>query len=121
VQSQLLTPYGLRTLDPSSSNYKPKYTGPQQQRDEAYHQGTVWPYLIGPFVESYLKVHKFSNESKKQAAEFILPLLQHLNEDGCLGTVAEIFDADAPHEPKGCFAQAWSVAELIRAYLLINT
>ncbi len=121
VQSQLLTPYGLRTLDPSSSNYKPKYTGPQQQHDEAYHQGTVWPYLIGPFVESYLKVHKFSNESKKQAAEFILPLLQHLNEDGCLGTVAEIFDADAPHEPKGCFAQAWSVAELIRAYLLINT
>ena len=121
VQSQLLTPYGLRTLDPPSSNYKPKYTGPQKQRDEAYHQGTVWPYLIGPFVESYLKVHQFSKESKKRSAEFILPLLQHLNEDGCLGSISEIFDADAPHEPKGCFAQAWSVAELIRAYLLINT
>jgi len=121
VQSQLLTPYGLRTLDRSSTNYKPKYTGPQRLRDEAYHQGTVWPYLIGPFIESYLKIHKFSKESKKQAAEFILPLLQHLNEDGCLGSVSEIFDADAPHEPKGCFAQAWSVAELIRAYLLINS
>jgi predicted glycogen debranching enzyme len=121
IQSQLLTPYGLRTLDRSSDNYKPKYTGPQRLRDEAYHQGTVWPFLIGPFIESYLKVHEFSKESKKQASEFILPLLRHLNEDGCLGSISEIFDADPPHEPKGCFAQAWSVAELISAYLLINS
>jgi len=97
VQNQLLTPYGLRTLNVQDSRYKGVYTGPQQQRDEAYHQGTVWPYLMGPFVESYLKV----------------------NEDGCLGSVSEIFDGDAPHKPKGCFAQAWSVAELIRAYQLI--
>jgi predicted glycogen debranching enzyme len=121
VQNNLLTPYGLRTLDPSSEQYKPKYTGPQRERDEAYHQGTVWPYLIGPFIEAYLKVNQFSRESKKQASEFIQPLLQHLDDDACLGSVSEIFDADPPHEPKGCFAQAWSVAEMIRAYLLINS
>jgi len=121
VLDKLLTPYGLRTLDPSSEQYKPKYTGPQRDRDEAYHQGTVWPYLIGPFIEAYLKINQFSLESKKQASEFIQPLLRHLEEYGCLGSVSEIFDADPPHEPKGCFAQAWSVAELIRAYLLINS
>jgi glycogen debranching enzyme len=121
VLDKLLTPYGLRTLDPSSGHYKPKYTGPQRDRDEAYHQGTVWPYLIGPFIEAYLKINQFSQESKKQASEFIQPLLRHLEEDGCLGNVSEIFDADPPHEPKGCFAQAWSVAELLRSYLLINS
>ena len=121
VQNQLLTPYGLRTLNVQDSRYKGVYTGPQQQRDEAYHQGTVWPYLIGPFVESYLKVNGFSRKSKKKAAEFIQPLLKHLTEDACLGSVSEIFDGDAPHNPKGCIAQAWSVAELIRAYQLINS
>ena len=121
VQKRLLTPYGLRTLDPSSEQYKAKYTGPQRERDEAYHQGTVWAYLIGPFVESYLKVNQFSPDSKKKAAEFIRPLLRHLNDDSCLGSVSEIFDAEPPHHPKGCFAQAWSVAELIRAYILINS
>lgn len=120
VQSELLTPYGLRTLNVQDSRYKGIYTGPQQQRDEAYHQGTVWPYLMGPFVESFLKVNGFSRKSKKKAAEFIQPLLKHLTEDGCLGSVSEIFDGDAPHQPKGCIAQAWSVAELIRAYQLIN-
>ena len=121
VHKHLLTPYGLRTLDPASDHYKAEYTGPQRQRDEAYHQGTVWPYLIGPFVESYLKVHHFSPDSKQKAAEFIQPLLRHLNEEACLGSVSEISDADPPQNPKGCFAQAWSVAELIRAYLLINS
>ena len=121
VQNQLVTPYGLRTLSPAAASYKGKYTGPQPQRDAAYHQGTVWPYLIGPFVESFLKVNEFSKESKDQAAELIQPLLEHLTEDGCLGSVSEIFDGDAPHYPRGCFAQAWSVAELIRAYQLINS
>ena len=121
VRERLLTPYGLRTLDPSVSSYKGQYLGPQRQRDEAYHQGTVWPYLIGPFIESFLKVNEFSRQSKKQAAEFIQPLLQHLTENGCLGSVSEIFDGDAPHYPRGCIAQAWSVAELIRAYQLINS
>jgi predicted glycogen debranching enzyme len=120
VRKQLLTPYGLRTLNVQSSNYHGIYTGPQQQRDEAYHQGTVWSFLLGPFVESYLKVNGFSRKSKKKAAEFIQPLLKHLTEDGCLGSVSEIFDGDKPHNPKGCFAQAWGVAELIRAYQLIH-
>ena len=121
VQKNLLTPYGLRTLNVQDSRYKGEYTGPQQRRDEAYHQGTVWPYLIGPFVEAYLKVYDFSRESKRKAAEFIEPLMRHLTEDGCLGQLCEIFDGNAPHEPKGCIAQAWSVAELIRAYKLVNS
>ena len=121
VQKNLLTPFGLRTLNVQDSRYKGIYEGPQKQRDEAYHQGTVWPYLLGPFVESYLKVNGFSRKSKKKAAEFIRPLLQHLTEDGCLGQLCEIFDGDAPHKPRGCIAQAWSVAELIRAYQLINS
>jgi len=121
VQKNLLTPYGLRTLIGSDSRYKGIYTGGQQQRDEAYHQGTVWPYLIGPFIEAYLKVNDFSKKSKKEAAVFIEPLMRHLTEDGCLGQICEIFDGDPPHKPKGCFAQAWSIAELIRAYKLINS
>jgi len=121
VRKNLLTPYGLRTLNVQNNRYKGTYTGPQRQRDEAYHQGTVWPYLIGPFVEAYLKVHRFSRKSKEEASEFIEPLMQHLTEDGCLGQLCEIFDGDAPHKPKGCIAQAWSVAELIRAYQLINS
>jgi predicted glycogen debranching enzyme len=120
VQKELLTPYGLRTLNVQDDRYKGTYTGPQQQRDEAYHQGTVWPYLIGPFIESFLKVNDYNRKSKKQAAEFIQPLMQHLTEQGCIGSISEIFDGDAPHNPRGCIAQAWSVAELIRAYRLIN-
>lgn len=120
VRKQLLTPYGLRTLGVQNSRYHGIYTGPQQQRDEAYHQGTVWSFLLGPFVESFLKVNGFSRKSKKKAAEYIQPLLKHLTEDGCLGSVSEIFDGDKPHKPKGCFAQAWGVAELIRAYQLIH-
>ncbi|MBN2181887.1 MAG: glycogen debranching enzyme family protein [Sedimentisphaerales bacterium] len=120
IKEKLLTPYGLRTLDPSSDKYKAVYTGPQSERDGAYHQGTVWPYLIGPFIEGYLKINKFSPESKKRASEFLEPLLRHFDEDGCLESISEIFDAEPPHKPKGCFAQAWSVAEVIRANLLIN-
>ncbi len=121
VQKELLTPYGLRTLNQSSPNYKGRYTGPQKQRDQAYHQGTVWPYLLGAFIESYLKVNQFSPESRKFAADLLAPLLRHLSEDGCIGSISEIFDGDAPHLPKGCFAQAWSVAEVLRAYLLTNS
>ena len=120
VRERLLTPYGLRTLDPSVSGYKGQYLGPQRQRDGAYHQGTAWAFLMGPFIESFLKVNGFSQKSKKQAAEFIRPLLEHLTANACLGSVSEIFDGDAPHNPRGCIAQAWSVAELIRAYRLIN-
>lgn len=121
VQRELLTPYGLRTLNVQHSNYIGTYSGPQQERDRAYHQGTVWPYLMGPFVQAYLKVNGFSRKSKRQAAEFIRPLLEHLTGDACLGSVSEIFDGDAPHTPRGCVAQAWSVAELVRAYLLVTS
>jgi glycogen debranching enzyme len=121
VEKKLLTPFGLRTLSPDDRRYHGVYAGPQRQRDEAYHQGTVWPYLIGPFVEAYLKVNGFSEKSKAEAARFIEPLLEHLTQDGCLGQVSEIFDGEPPHKPKGCFAQAWSVAELIRAYILVKS
>jgi predicted glycogen debranching enzyme len=120
VQKNLLTPFGLRTLSVEDNRYKGIYEGPQKERDQAYHQGTVWPYLLGLFVDSFLKVNGFSQKNKKKAAKFIRPLLQHLTEDGCLGQICEIFDGDAPHKPRGCIAQAWSVAELIRAYQLIN-
>lgn len=120
MERKLLTPYGLRSLSADDKRYKGIYGGPQRQRDEAYHQGTVWPFLLGHFVDAYLKVHECSSDSKKRAAELIAPLLRNLTEDGCLGQIAEIFDGDPPHKPKGCFAQAWSVGELIRAYLMVN-
>jgi len=120
VREKLLTPYGLRTLPPDDRRYKGIYTGPRRQRDEAYHQGTVWPWLMGAFVEAYLKVNDFSQKSKTDAAGFIEPLLVHLTQQGCIGQVCEIFDGEPPHRPRGCFAQAWSVAELLRAYLLIH-
>ena len=121
VAAELLTPMGLRTLSPQDKRYKAVYAGPPRQRDEAYHQGTVWAFLMGPFIEAYLKVNEFSKKSRKTAAEFIQPLLQHLTADACLGSISEIFDGEAPHKPRGCIAQAWSVAELIRAHRLINS
>jgi glycogen debranching enzyme len=120
VQYNLLTPFGLRTLEPADRAYRGRYEGPQSLRDAAYHQGTVWPYLIGPFVEAYLKVYDFSSSAKEQASKFIEPLLQHVVCSGCLGSVSEIFDGSDPQQPHGCPAQAWSVAELFRAYRLIH-
>jgi predicted glycogen debranching enzyme len=120
VQGHLLSPYGLRTLSPVDQRYVPYYEGSPFQRDAAYHQGTVWPWLIGPFVEAYLRVHEFSNDSKSQCAQFLEPLLTNLTEDGCIGSISEIYDAEPPQRPKGCFAQAWSVAEVLRAWTLIN-
>jgi predicted glycogen debranching enzyme len=120
VEQKLLTPFGLRTLSPDDKRYQGQYTGPQSQRDGAYHQGTVWPYLIGPFVEAYLKVNGANQNNKKAAAKFIEPLLNNLTTDGCIGSISEIFDGDEPQRPKGCFAQAWSIAELIRAYMLVT-
>ncbi len=121
VEKELLTPYGLRTLAPDDPAYKGRYEGPQGLRDAAYHQGTVWPYLIGPFVEAYLKVHDFSVEARARGMETILPLLNHLTGAGCLGSIAEIFDGDEPQMPRGCGVQAWSVGELIRVYRLLQT
>jgi len=121
VQAELLTPYGLRSLSPKDPNYKGIHSGSQRQRDESYHQGTVWAWLMGPFIEAWLKVNEFSPQSRQKAREFLEPLIKHLTEQACLGSISEIFDGDPPHEPRGCFAQAWSVAEVIRALLLINS
>ena len=120
VGENLLTPYGLRTLSPRDPRYCHYYAGQQFDRDRAYHQGTVWPHLIGPFIEGWLRVHSFNSESREQAKSFLAPLIEHLKHDGCLGNISEIFDAEPPHNPRGCFAQAWAVAEVLRCYKLIN-
>ena len=119
VERELLTPFGLRTLSPADPRYRPVYAGPPRERDSAYHQGTVWPWLIGPFCRAYLKVHGHSSEAKAQAAKWIEPLRQHMRED-CAGQIAEIFDAAPPHHARGCAAQAWSVAEVYRVWKAIN-
>ena len=116
VREHLLTPYGLRTLAPSDPQYRGRYKGGPVERDGAYHQGTVWPWLIGPFITAYMKVNGSSDASRRQAAEWLLPLKDHLADAG-LGQISEIFDGDAPQRPAGCVAQAWSVAEVLRAYV----
>jgi len=113
VQRELLTPYGLRSLSPRDSRYHGIYIGDQTARDGAYHQGTVWGWLIGPFLSAYLRVNRNSKAARAQTIEWLQPLHAHLDEAG-LGSISEIFDGDAPHTPRGCFAQAWSVAEPLR-------
>lgn len=114
AEEQLLTPVGLRSLARGHADYKPKYYGDLRSRDAAYHQGTVWAWLIGPFVEAWLKVHP-----GKQAAarKFLAGFGPHLDE-ACIGSISEIFDAEGPFTPRGCIAQAWSVAEVLRCYAL---
>jgi glycogen debranching enzyme len=116
VREHLLTPYGLRTLAPRDPQYRGRYTGNPGERDGAYHQGTVWPWLIGPFITAYVKVNGASNAARRQAGEWLVPLQDHLSDAG-LGHISEIFDGDAPHRPAGCVAQAWSVGEVLRAYV----
>jgi predicted glycogen debranching enzyme len=116
VQRELLTPYGLRTLSPRDPNYRGRYDGDARSRDGAYHQGTVWPWLLGPFLTSYVKVRGYSDDARRWAGQFLNPLRAHLREAG-LGQISEVFDGDAPHRPGGCFAQAWSVAEVLRTYM----
>jgi len=120
VESNLLTPFGLRTLDTANPAFTGAYTGPQWDRDSAYHQGTVWPYLLGGFVDAYLKIHHYDQHSKQRISQLIEPLLKHFTESSCIGSVSEIFDGNPPHGPKGCFAQAWSVAELLRVYKMVH-
>jgi predicted glycogen debranching enzyme len=114
VRRELLTPVGLRTLAQSDPNFKPHYSGAQVQRDAAYHNGTIWPWPIGAFLEAYLRVNKRSPESVDQAKRWLEPLIHHLENDACIGSISEIFEADEPHRPDGCPAQAWSVAEALR-------
>ncbi len=116
VQEHLLTPYGLRSLAPSDPQYRGRYTGNPVERDGAYHQGTVWPWLLGPFLTAYVKVNGGSEVARRQASEWLEPLREHLTDAG-LGHISEIFDGDAPQSPRGCIAQAWSVAEILRAYV----
>ena len=111
VGRHLLTPVGLRTLDRAHPDYKPKYDGDVRARDGAYHQGTVWPWLLGPFVDAWLKTFP---ERRDEARGMVHEFHEHLGQVG-IGSVSEIFDAEEPFTPRGCIAQAWSVAELIRA------
>ena len=118
VKRHLLTPYGLRTLAPSDPRYIGRYEGGPAERDGAYHQGTVWPWLIGPFVLATLKVNG-TTEGRRQAAEALRPLVAYALGQG-LGQLPEIFDGDVPHRPAGCIAQAWSVAQVIEAVTAIG-
>src|SRR5215470_3012768 len=113
VREYLLTPYGLRSLSPDDPQYRGRYADGPMERDGAYHQGTVWPWLMGPFLTAYLKVNGNRDEARRQAAEWLAPLKNHLSDAG-LGHISEIFDGDAPQRPAGCIAQAWSVAEILR-------
>jgi predicted glycogen debranching enzyme len=109
---ELLTSYGLRSLSPKEPGYIGRYSGDGRQRDAAYHMGTVWAWLLGPFARAHYRVYG----DARLAQSFLDPLAQHLN-SACLGTLSEIFDGDAPHNARGCFAQAWSVAEILRTWI----
>jgi predicted glycogen debranching enzyme len=112
VQERLLTPVGLRSLAPGSPDYKSKYFGDLRSRDAAYHQGTVWAWLIGPFIDAWLKIHP---DDRVGARKFLEGFVEHLSE-ACIGSISEVFDAEKPYTPRGCIAQAWSVAEVLRCW-----
>lgn len=116
VTEHLLTPYGLRTLAPFEPGYRGRYEGDQYERDSAYHQGTVWPWLLGPYVTALFSLQGVSDSTRRQARSLLQPLVDHLCEAG-LGSISEVFDGDPPHRPGGCPAQAWSVAEVLRCWL----
>ena len=113
VEEKLLTPFGLRSLSPEHPDYVGVYGGNQLKRDGSYHQGTTWSWLIGHFVQAHLKVY----QNPQLARSFLEPMAHHL-QDGCIGNISEIFDGDPPFSSRGCFAQAWSVAEVLRGWLL---
>jgi len=117
VQRELLTPFGLRSLSTKHEEYIGHYGGDQYSRDLAYHQGTVWAWLLGPFITAYINVNGQSKEAKEFAEELLSRFLRNHLRDAGLGTISEIFDGDPPHHPRGCIAQAWSVAEILRAYV----
>jgi glycogen debranching enzyme len=115
VKEHLLTPYGLRSLSPNDNDYIGRYCGNVYERDRAYHQGTVWAWLIGSYISAYAKAYAGNKDALKYIKGLLVPFYEHLFEAG-LGTVSEIFDGDPPHTPRGCISQAWSVAEILRAY-----
>jgi predicted glycogen debranching enzyme len=113
TERELVTPVGLRSLSPKHPDYKPIYGGDLRSRDGAYHQGTVWAWLIGPFIDAWLKVHP---EEKQNARKFLERFPESMNDNG-IGTISEVFDAREPHTAGGCIAQAWSVAEVLRCWV----
>ena len=113
VKDKLYAGCGLRSLDPADPDYHPIYLGSLEKRDHAYHQGTAWGFLLGAFITAYVKTHGRTEEARRDAAELIAPVKAHLFEN-CIGSVSEIFDGDAPHNGRGCYAQAWSVGEILR-------
>ena len=113
VEERLVTPVGLRSLAPGHPDFKAQYYGDLRARDAAYHQGTVWAWLIGPWVDAWLRVHP---DDRHRARRFLDGFVPHLN-DACVGSISEVFDAEAPFTPRGCVAQAWSVAEVLRCWL----
>ena len=115
VRARLLTPFGLRSLAPGHPDYKSKYYGDLRSRDAAYHQGTVWAWLIGPYLDAWLRAHP---DERRGARALLDGFDKHLSE-ACVGSISEIFDAEEPYTPRGCVAQAWSVAEVLRC--LVNT
>lgn len=116
VQKKLLTPLGLRSLAPFDPLYHANYQGSLKERDSAYHQGTVWGWLIGPFIDCWLKVYP---DKKQEALLFLLPFKEELKRFG-VGSIGEIFDGSFPHQSRGCTAQAWSVAEVLRCLLKLK-
>ncbi len=119
VERDLVTPYGLRSLAPSDPKYVGQYGGDPKRRDGAYHQGTVWSWLMGPYISALLRVHKGSSTVKAKANGLLEPFTEHLYHAG-LGQVSEIFDGDPPHTPRGCIGQAWSVGELLRVAVSLD-
>jgi glycogen debranching enzyme len=110
-----LTSFGLRSLAPNHPDYGGRYGGDRYERDGLYHQGTVWGWLIGPFVQAHLRVY----QDPTLAHSFLEPFADHLRA-GCIGTLSEIFDGDAPFTPRGAYAQAWTVSEVLRSWMLIK-
>ena len=112
VRAELLTPVGLRTLARSHPDFKARYFGDLRARDAAYHQGTVWAWLIGPFIDAWLKVHPEDRAGGRRLLDGLVGHLDH----ACVGSISEVFDAEEPYTPRACIAQAWSVAEVLRCF-----
>ena len=116
VEKELFVGYGLRSLAPDHPDYHGIYCGALAKRDAAYHQGTAWGFLLGGFFSAYMKVNHHSSSAAENAVRMLEPVRKHLTDSGCIGSISEIFDGDAPHNPRGCYAQAWSVGEVLRCY-----
>ena len=113
IRERLLTPVGLRSLAPDDAEFKARYFGDLRSRDAAYHQGTTWGWLVGPFIDAWLKVYPRDLDGARHALD---GFVSHLN-DACIGSISEVFDAEPPFTPRGCIAQAWSVAEVLRVWV----